>query len=267
MIFDGVPVFHFNFHIIFLNFLIIFLNFFKYFLDLCLQAIDTGYLTSEYLLIRFDTIQIIVENSFNQAVNEKKIESRNSLIRGLKAPLEENNKNNDKNWSMNKNYIKVSNGNGINNTENENGNWSKNKNENKVWNKDEVEYDKNWNKYDNKNGDGYGHRFGNQYQNNFLVRYNNEPDSERNLININNNNNINDIENKRNSLDTSELIKNNAIKNKMIKNKPDTMRKNMTQIYDELLRDNKAVVYIGEDVEHGGYYLVTEGLAKKYPLR
>jgi pyruvate/2-oxoglutarate/acetoin dehydrogenase E1 component len=27
------------------------------------------------------------------------------------------------------------------------------------------------------------------------------------------------------------------------------------------------MVYIGEDVEHGGYYLVTEGLKAKYPLR
>lgn len=27
------------------------------------------------------------------------------------------------------------------------------------------------------------------------------------------------------------------------------------------------MVYIGEDVEHGGYYLVTDGLKKKMPLR
>ncbi len=27
---------------------------------------------------------------------------------------------------------------------------------------------------------------------------------------------------------------------------------------------NSDVVYIGEDVEHGGYYLVTEGLKKKF---
>ena len=51
------------------------------------------------------------------------------------------------------------------------------------------------------------------------------------------------------------------------KNKPDTMRKNMTKVYDEILSRNIDTVYIGEDVEHGGYYLVTEGLAKKYPLR
>lgn len=47
----------------------------------------------------------------------------------------------------------------------------------------------------------------------------------------------------------------------------DTMRKHMTRLYDELLRINTDMVYIGEDVQHGGYYLVTEGLAKSFPLR
>lgn len=47
----------------------------------------------------------------------------------------------------------------------------------------------------------------------------------------------------------------------------DTMRKHMTRLYDELLRTNTDMVYIGEDVQHGGYYLVTEGLAKSFPLR
>ena len=51
------------------------------------------------------------------------------------------------------------------------------------------------------------------------------------------------------------------------KNKPDTMRKNMTKLYDEILSMNIDTVYVGEDIEHGGYYLVTEGLAKKYPMR
>ena len=51
------------------------------------------------------------------------------------------------------------------------------------------------------------------------------------------------------------------------KNKPDTMRKNMTKLYDEILSMNIDTVYIGEDIEHGGYYLVTEGLARKYPMR
>ena len=45
------------------------------------------------------------------------------------------------------------------------------------------------------------------------------------------------------------------------------MRKHMTRVFDEILTDNKDCVYLGEDVEHGGYYLVTDGLAKKHPLR
>ena len=46
-----------------------------------------------------------------------------------------------------------------------------------------------------------------------------------------------------------------------------TMRKHMTRAYDELLSAHEDIVYIGEDVQHGGYYLVTEGLAAKHPLR
>ena len=74
----------------------------------------------------------------------------------------------------------------------------------------------------------------------------------------------------------------------------DVMRKHMTKCFDEFLHKNHDTVYIGEDVEHGGYvcsmyhifcgfyfmiisfcfafalisyYLVTDGLAKKYPGR
>jgi 2-oxoisovalerate dehydrogenase E1 component len=47
----------------------------------------------------------------------------------------------------------------------------------------------------------------------------------------------------------------------------DAMRKQMTKVFDEILANHKDVVYIGEDVEHGGYYLVTERLAEKYPNR
>eukprot|EP00759_Apiculatamorpha_spiralis_P027230 PhF_6_TR30148/c0_g1_i1/m.44134/K11381/bkdA; 2-oxoisovalerate dehydrogenase E1 component len=45
------------------------------------------------------------------------------------------------------------------------------------------------------------------------------------------------------------------------------MRKQMTKIYEEMLQTYKNCVYIGEDVEHGGYYLVTEGMAAKFPHR
>ena len=41
----------------------------------------------------------------------------------------------------------------------------------------------------------------------------------------------------------------------------------MTSVVTEILEENDDAVYIGEDVEHGGYYLVTEGLAKKFPQR
>ncbi len=47
----------------------------------------------------------------------------------------------------------------------------------------------------------------------------------------------------------------------------DVMRKHMTNVFDELLKSRKNMVYIGEDVEHGGYYLVTDGLAAKHPHR
>jgi len=47
----------------------------------------------------------------------------------------------------------------------------------------------------------------------------------------------------------------------------DVMRKHMTRVFDELLTAYPQMVYIGEDVVHGGYYLVTEQLATKYPQR
>lgn len=45
------------------------------------------------------------------------------------------------------------------------------------------------------------------------------------------------------------------------------MRKHMTRLYHELLEENPTMVYVGEDVRHGGYYLVTDGLAQKFPHR
>lgn len=47
----------------------------------------------------------------------------------------------------------------------------------------------------------------------------------------------------------------------------DLMRKHMTRCFDELLGSRPDMVYIGEDVQHGGYYLVTDGLVAKYPGR
>jgi len=45
------------------------------------------------------------------------------------------------------------------------------------------------------------------------------------------------------------------------------MRKLMTQCIDEQMKDKPELVYVGEDVRHGGYYVVTEGLAHKYGHR
>jgi TPP-dependent pyruvate/acetoin dehydrogenase alpha subunit/pyruvate/2-oxoglutarate/acetoin dehydrogenase E1 component len=49
--------------------------------------------------------------------------------------------------------------------------------------------------------------------------------------------------------------------------KPQVMRKQMTRAIEEALDADPMVVYLGEDVRHGGYYLVTEGLADKFPRR
>eukprot|EP00927_Polykrikos_kofoidii_P043840 TRINITY_DN3793_c0_g1_i8.p1 TRINITY_DN3793_c0_g1~~TRINITY_DN3793_c0_g1_i8.p1 ORF type:complete len:1006 (+),score=181.74 TRINITY_DN3793_c0_g1_i8:39-3020(+) len=48
---------------------------------------------------------------------------------------------------------------------------------------------------------------------------------------------------------------------------PLVMRRCMTRAIDEQLSQRPELVYIGEDVEHGGYYRVTEGLRAKYGLR
>ena len=49
--------------------------------------------------------------------------------------------------------------------------------------------------------------------------------------------------------------------------KAEVMRKHMTEVIKETLEKYPDCVYIGEDVEHGGYYLVTDGLAEKFPGR
>eukprot|EP00966_Prymnesium_polylepis_P248647 5748978-Prymnesium_polylepis.1 len=42
--------------------------------------------------------------------------------------------------------------------------------------------------------------------------------------------------------------------------KPKEMRPLMTRALDEALSGRPAALYVGEDVEHGGYYRVSEGL-------
>jgi len=48
---------------------------------------------------------------------------------------------------------------------------------------------------------------------------------------------------------------------------PQVMRRCMTRALDELLSTRPNAVYIGEDVEHGGYYRITEGLRRKHGWR
>ena len=43
--------------------------------------------------------------------------------------------------------------------------------------------------------------------------------------------------------------------------KPSDMRQLMTRAITELMSGNERIVYVGEDVEHGGYYRVSEGLS------
>jgi 2-oxoisovalerate dehydrogenase E1 component len=65
----------------------------------------------------------------------------------------------------------------------------------------------------------------------------------------------------------TNMGKNNKEKKSKNNGIADVMRKHMTKYYDEVLENQKDVIYIGEDVQHGGYYLVTDGLCNKYPGR
>ena len=49
--------------------------------------------------------------------------------------------------------------------------------------------------------------------------------------------------------------------------KPSEMRPLMTRALGEALDESPRTLYVGEDVEHGGYYRVTEGLVKRYGKR
>eukprot|EP00397_Hematodinium_sp_SG-2012_P010694 GEMP01010817.1.p1 GENE.GEMP01010817.1~~GEMP01010817.1.p1 ORF type:complete len:778 (+),score=212.19 GEMP01010817.1:95-2428(+) len=49
--------------------------------------------------------------------------------------------------------------------------------------------------------------------------------------------------------------------------KPQVMRKQMTRALEEVLNAYPNAVYMGEDVQHGGYYMVTEGLRAKFGVR
>jgi 2-oxoisovalerate dehydrogenase E1 component len=49
--------------------------------------------------------------------------------------------------------------------------------------------------------------------------------------------------------------------------KMEVMRKHMTRVMAECMEKDESIVYLGEDVIHGGYYNVTENLAQKFPGR
>lgn len=49
--------------------------------------------------------------------------------------------------------------------------------------------------------------------------------------------------------------------------KPEVMRKHMTRYLHDVMNTTDDVVYLGEDVRHGGYYLVTDGLFERHPHR
>ena len=49
--------------------------------------------------------------------------------------------------------------------------------------------------------------------------------------------------------------------------KLEVMRKAMTRVLEESLENEPSVVYIGEDVEHGGYYLVTDQVGQANQLQ
>ena len=49
--------------------------------------------------------------------------------------------------------------------------------------------------------------------------------------------------------------------------KKDVMRKHITRVISEVMSNNDDIVYLGEDVRHGGYYLITNGLKESFPKR
>ena len=71
-------------------------------------------------------------------------------------------------------------------------------------------------------------------------------------------------------LPTEKLVCNDGLlwkSNNGKQKKREVMRKHMTRVISEVMAKDSKIVYIGEDVEHGGYYLVTDGLVKTFPGR
>jgi len=66
-------------------------------------------------------------------------------------------------------------------------------------------------------------------------------------------------------ISVSRKVEDDKITKRNLLKKGDVMRKLMNEVMRELLTDNPNSYYLGEDVTHGGYYLVTEGIAKEFP--
>jgi len=69
------------------------------------------------------------------------------------------------------------------------------------------------------------------------------------------------------SSDMKEVPRNTAEKGDKGKEGRHVMRKHMNQVLHEVMAKDSSIVYLGEDVRHGGYYRVTEGLADEFPSR
>jgi TPP-dependent pyruvate/acetoin dehydrogenase alpha subunit len=65
----------------------------------------------------------------------------------------------------------------------------------------------------------------------------------------------------------SNMIRPATDRHEATREKPQVMRKHMTRVIEEVMEKDNSIVYLGEDVEHGGYYLLTQNLADKFPGR
>ncbi|CAE8647022.1 unnamed protein product, partial [Polarella glacialis] len=118
----------------------------------------------------------------------------------------------------------------------------------------------------------------NKNNNNNSSTNNNNNNNDKISINNSNNNstNNNDNHNNRNhNNNVSAPLRPSAPPAPLLRPSPfepgpgrrGIMRKHMNRVIRETLESVPEAVYMGEDVRHGGYYLVTEGLAADFPSR
>jgi 2-oxoisovalerate dehydrogenase E1 component len=68
-------------------------------------------------------------------------------------------------------------------------------------------------------------------------------------------------------LDSGNIVAPRAVALSGKRNTCDVMRKHMTRVFFELMHAHPNMVYIGEDVRHGGYYLVTDTWEMAHSMR